>query len=922
LNQETPAGTAPTITALRNLDADLELLGATLDEVCRAGGAGETLELRGRAVELAQRARAGDGKAGDALATMIAELDLERIELLIRSLTRWFQLINLAEDNERVRRIRAREARERPAPRRGSIDDALTQIVKRGIDAEAVRELLAQAEIRLVMTAHPTEARRRTTIDKQARIFRELRALDEQLGRDPQLARDRIRATVQELWGSDELRAISPTVLEEVRGGLVHFSSTLVDTVPDVYRELERSLRAAFPGEEITVPPVLRFGSWIGGDRDGNPFVTPETTMQTLALLREQCLRFLEGRIERIAGRLSFSDEIAAPGPGLDEILSFGEQCFPELARRVASLNPDEPYRRALTFVRERVRVTASEGEGAYLSPDELLADLRGVEHSLRADGGEFSAAGDLSDVIRQVEVFGFHFAKLDIRQHVTIHRAALDEVFKTLGISDGYAALPEPERAALLEAYIAERRPLIPADTTRFSDPTREAIETFRMIRRALDGAHGGAIDAYIISGTEGPSDLLEVLLLMKEASLAQAGGAEAWLRIVPLFEAGATLAAADATLETLLAMPVYREALRAVGDHQEVMIGYSDSNKDVGYVGSGWGTYRAQHRIAEVLRRHQISWIFFHGRGGSIGRGGGRTNDAILALPPGTVDGRLKMTEQGEVLTAKYNVGEIAHRELELTTSATLLASAATLLDAQLRPSKPPPELYEQVVEQMAQTSERIYRRLVHEDPDFVEFFLHVTPVDEVSRLRLGSRPARRQQAGGIDDLRAIPWVFAWTQSRIVLPAWLGLGTALQEARERHGVETLQAMAAEWPFFSALIANAEMGCSKADPGIARRYVALWDDVEARDRIWRGLDTELELTRAELVRVRGGSRLLDTEPVLQSSIDRRNPYVDPLSFIQIELLRRRRRGDGDEQLTRLGLLVINGIASGLRNTG
>jgi phosphoenolpyruvate carboxylase len=921
-NHETPAGTAPTITALRDLDADLELLGATLDDVCNAAGAGEVLALRTRAVELAQAARAGDGDAGDALARMISELDLGRIELLIRSLTRWFQLINLAEDNERVRRIRAREARERPAPRRGSIDDALTQIVKRGIGAEALRELLAQAEIRLVMTAHPTEARRRTTIDKQARIFRELRALDEQLGRDLEVARDRIRATVQELWGSDELRAISPTVLEEVRGGLVHFTSTLVDVVPDVYRELERGLSEAFPDEEIVVPPVLRFGSWIGGDRDGNPFVTPATTVQTLSLLREQCLRFLEGRIETIAGRLSFSEQIAPAGPGLDEILRFGEERFPELTRRVASLNQDEPYRRALTFVRERVRATASEADGGYLGPDEMLADLRSVEHSLKADGGEFSAGGDLRDVIRQVEVFGFHYAKLDIRQHVKVHRAALDEVFATLGIVEGYAALPEPERAALLAAHIAERRPLIPGDTSRFSDGTREAIETFRMIRRALDGAHGGAIDAYIISGTEGPSDLLEVLLLMKEASLAHAGGSEARLRIVPLFEAGATLAAADQTLETLLAIPVYREALRAVGDHQEIMIGYSDSNKDVGYVGSGWGTYRAQGRIAEVLRRHSISWIFFHGRGGSIGRGGGRTNDAILALPPGTVDGRLKMTEQGEVLTAKYNVGEIAHRELELTTSATLLASAAALIDEQLRPSKPHPELYEQVVEEMAEISEGVYRRLVHEDPDFVEFFLHVTPVEEVSRLRLGSRPARRQQAGGIDDLRAIPWVFAWTQSRIVLPAWLGLGTALRAARERHGLETLQAMAADWPFFSALIANAEMGCSKADPGIARRYIALWENVEARDRIWGGLDAELELTRAELVLVRGGSRLLDSEPVLQSSIDRRNPYVDPLSFIQIELLRRRRRGDSDEQLTRLSLLVINGIASGLRNTG
>ncbi len=911
-------------TALRDLESDLELLGATLDDVCNASGAATTLALRTRAVELARGARAGDAAAGDELERIISELDLEAIELLIRSLTRWFQLINLAEDNERVRRIRAREAREWPAPRSGSIEEVISLMARRGISADAVRALLSHAEIRLVMTAHPTEARRRTTIDKQARIFHELRALDERLGRDPEQAQERIRATVQELWGSDELRAISPTVLDEVRGGLVHFTSTLVDAVPRVYRELDRALVDAYPDAEIPTPPLLRFGSWIGGDRDGNPFVTPETTVSTLALLREQCLRFLETRLEMLAGRLSFSDRITPPGPELDEIIEFGREHFPALAQQLRALNSEEPYRRALTFMRERLRAATTEADGAYTSAADLLWDLRSIERALIADGGAYSAAGDLRDVIRQVEVFGFNFATLDIRQHVKSHRAALAEVFGALGVANGYAELSESERASLLQTHIADRRPLIPADISRFSDATREVIETFRMIRRVLDAPHRGAIDAYVISGTEAPSDVLEVLLLMKEVSLSDAGGAGARLRIVPLFEAGATLAAAPVTLEALLAMPVYREALRATGDHQEIMVGYSDSNKDVGYLASGWGTYRAQARIAEMLARHGITWIFFHGRGGAIGRGGGPTNNAVLSLPPGTVDGRLKMTEQGEVLTAKYTVGEIAHRELELTTSSTLLTSAATLFAdggaEALEPSRA--ALYEQVLDEMAETSEQTYRRLVHDDPDFVEFFLNVTPVEEVSRLRLGSRPARRQAAGGIDDLRAIPWVFAWTQSRILLPAWLGLGTALREARERHGAETLRAMTAEWPFFAALIANAEMGCSKADPGIARRYVARWDRVSARDRIWGVLDAELELARAELVQVRGGERLLDSEPVLQASIDRRNPYVDPLSFVQIELLKRRRRDGDSEELARLSLLAINGIASGLRNTG
>jgi phosphoenolpyruvate carboxylase len=907
------------MTSLRDFDADLELLGVTLDEVCEASGAGEILTLRTRSVELARLAREGDTAAGDELEKLIAELDLERIELLIRSLTRWFQLINLAEDNQRVRRIRMREAREAPAPRRGSIEQAISDLAQRGVSAAQLRELLDHAEIRLVMTAHPTEARRRTTIDKQARIFGELRALDGRLGEDLEASRERIRATVQELWGSDELRASSLTVLDEVRGGLVHFTSTLVDTVPRVYRDLERSLRTHYPDEQIDAPPILHFGSWIGGDRDGNPFVKPETTLATLELLRDQCLRFLESRVETIAGRLSFSERISGPAGPLIPILDLGAELFPALAQRLRELNPEEPYRRALTFIRERVRATAAFAQGGYGGPDELLADLRAVARALRDDGGGFSAAGDLHDVIRQVEVFGFHFAKLDVRQHAKVHRAALHEVFAGLRVLPEYSSLSEQERCEVLAAHIADRRPLIPGDISRFSESTQETIETFRMISRALKGHHRGAIDAYVISGTEAPSDVLEVLLFMKESSLSRAGGGEAQLRIVPLFEAGATLAAAPETLETLLATPVYRKALSAVGDHQEIMIGYSDSNKDVGYVASGWGTYRAQSRIAEKCRQHGITWMFFHGRGGAVGRGGGPTNDAILALPTGTVEGRLKMTEQGEVLTAKYTVGEIAHRELELTTSATISATARGLLSEGDRHIA----AYEEVLEQMTQTAEALYRRVVHEDPDFVEFFLHVTPVDEVSRLRLGSRPARRRAAGGIDDLRAIPWVFSWTQSRIVLPAWLGLGTALREARERHGLETLREMNETWPFFQTLIANAEMGCGKADLGIAHRYAQLWDNVPARERIWGLLREEFELTCEELVAISGGTRLLDSQPMLQASIDRRNPYVDPLSFVQIELLKRRRRdGEGDGESARLSLLAINGIASGLRNTG
>jgi phosphoenolpyruvate carboxylase len=898
----------------RDFTRDEALLTEVLRAVVQASDGPAAVALLDDAAALGRAVRGGDALAADRLASLVADLDLAQAEVLVRALTRWFQLVNLAEDNERVRRLRQRDALDSGTPRRGSIRQAIAELAERGTSAAELQALLAGAELRLVMTAHPTEARRRTTIDKLARVFGVLRELDELPHSDEAGARRRLLATVQELWGSDELRAISLTVLDEVRGGLIHFATTLAETVPRVYRDLEQALDEFYPDERFEVPPLLTFGSWIGGDRDGNPFVTPATTVQALDLMREQCLRFLEGRIELLAGRLSLSERVSGAAPALEAILTAGAEQFPALASR----NPEEPYRRALTFIRERVRATLARDAGGYGEPAELLADLRVVRGALIDGAGEFTAAGDLHDVIRQVEVFGFHFARLDIREHARVHRRAVNEIYATLGIHEDYDTLAEDERIALLCHDIADHRPLIPTDIAGFSDSTRETIETFRMLRDALSGAHRGAVQSYVVSGTESAADLLEVLLMMKEASLAKAGGEQTWLRIVPLFESGTGLAQAPQTMERLLRQPVYRAALASVGDEQEVMIGYSDSNKDVGYVASGWAAYRAQTQLAEVIAAHGASWVFFHGRGGAIGRGGGPTNGAIQALPPGTVNGRLKITEQGEVLTAKYAVAEIAHRELELAASATLTTGALAVTERQQM------ETFERVVEDMAEISASHYRTLVHEDPEFAEFFAAVTPLEEISRLRLGSRPARRGADNGIDNLRAIPWVFSWTQSRIVLPAWLGLGAALAGARERHGLELVREMAASWPFFASLLANAEMALAKADPTIATRYTQLWDQAEKRERIWGLLAAEFEQTKAELMLVRGSERLLDSEPVLQASIDRRNPFVDPLSFVQIELLSRLRRGgNGDQdELGRVSLLTINGIASGLRNTG
>ncbi|MDX6691384.1 MAG: phosphoenolpyruvate carboxylase [Solirubrobacteraceae bacterium] len=904
----------------RDYADDEALLGGVLDDVIAAVEGPQALALHRRAVELGERSRSGDSGAAQQLAELAAGLDLNELVLLIRMLTRWFQLMNLAEDNGRIRRIRALD--EGPEPRRGGLRNAIAQLAADGTSADELHETLAGAEVRLVMTAHPTEARRRTTVSKLSRIFGLLRSLDERRPSavEQEQIRRRIAAAVQEMWGSDELRATSTSVIDEVRAGLVYFTSTLAGVVPEVYRDLEAAVRESFPGAHVDVPPLLTFGSWMGGDRDGNPFVTPARTAETLAIMKETCLLHLQGSVFDLAERASLSSRIAGEPEELRALLERVEPMFADLAAALRERSPEEPYRRLFKLLAERLRATRKGSAGAYGRPAELLDDLRAAQRALEAQGAGFVAADALRDVIRQVEVFGFHFARVDVREHAQVHSAAVAEILAELGVREDYAELAEEERIAVLSREIADRRPLIPIDIRGFSDSTREAIETFRTIHDLLNGEHPDALGSYIVSGTSRPSDLLEVLLLMKEAGLSRAGGVDARLRIVPLFEAGETLAASGDTMRRLLATPVYRAALDSCGE-QEIMLGYSDSNKDVGYVASGWHVYRAQLELADIMRQHGVRWQFFHGRGGAVGRGGGPSYTAVRAQPPGTVAGRLKVTEQGEMLSAKFSVPQVAHRELELTTSATLVSTLDHATASQ------PERLarFETVVAEMAEISTEAYRGLVYGDPDFATFFHATTPVREVSRLQLGSRPAKRRASMRIEDFRAIPWVFSWTQTRAVLPAWYGLGTALRFARERHGVELLREMERDWPFFAALVSNAEMAVVKADLGIARRYAELYSDEEARERIWGHIATEFELTLHEIGAVRDEEQLLDREPILQRALARRNVFIDPLSFVQLELLRRLRAEGSDPddpELVRASLLAINGIAGAMRNTG
>jgi phosphoenolpyruvate carboxylase len=908
------------MTSSRTISDDIYFLGDLLGEVITAQAGVESFDLEEQVRSLAKAHRAGDPEAGAQLSALVSGLSIDEAVLLIRAFTSYFQLINLSEDNERVRRIRRREAETYPAPRRGSIREAIQVLKDRGMTGPDVAALLQRAQVRLVMTAHPTEARRRTILEKQARIFRTLRELDAQdlLPREVERIRRRLAATVAELWSSSEVRAVRMKVSDEIQANLIHFRTSLYHVVPEIYRDIEEAVSDLYPDDFIPVPSFLTFGSWVGGDRDGNPFVTPAATREALVMMRDSCLTSLDERFGQVAGRISVSTMIAGEFPELDERLTENRERFPEVAARLMAENVDEPFRQLLTLMRERVRATRFELPGAYSRPSELLDDLRLIERTLIDRGEALITGGDLHDLIRQVEVFGFHYARLDIRDHARRHEKAIDESFRLTGIAADYRSLPEDERVRILAREIESRRPIIPLDLSQYSDEAKEVIETFRLVREVLDGNHQDAIGTYIISAGEAASDVLEVLLLMKEAGLAGPGGHGARLPIAPLFEQGESLAASEGIMRELLMQPVYRNALAAQGNAQEVMVGYSDSNKELGYLASSWALYEAQVRLKELFLAFGVDFTFFHGRGGSVGRGGGPSNVAILAQPAGTVRGRIKMTEQGEVVAGRYGLREIAHRELELVTGAVLV-SAIGFLHA---PSADQLARFEQVMAAMAARSTEVYQALVYGDEGFVSFFEQMTPIREISELKLGSRPARRTMSHRIEDLRAIPWVFSWTQARILLPGWYGLGSALKYARDTEGLAFLQEMEANWPYFAAVLSNAEMALAKADMRVAAQYIELVQPPELRERIWKRMTAEFDLTVALLLEVTNQSALLDRDPVLQRSIERRNPYVDPLSFIQVELLRRFRETGEVEEFLRPVLLSINGIAGALKNTG
>lgn len=918
----------------------IHFLGDQLGEVIRSQAGQEAFDLEEQVRVLAKQLRI-DGWPTDAsaeLAQIIAGLSTADSVRLIKAFSIYFALVNLAEQLQRVWVLRDRARLQGSEPRSESIAAAVNGLFHDGVAGEQLEHWLERARINLVFTAHPTEARRRTILDKLRRIADavERRHAADLAGHADLRSEDEIVAEITSLWQSDEIRRVRLHVLDEVKNGLYYFESGIFDLIPQLYRELEQALATTYPERTWKVPPLLRFGSWMGGDRDGNPNVTPAVTLEAVRMMRLTALSRHRSAVEQISHRLSQSTRQVAISDELRDSLVADAQLFPPIASLLEERNPHEPYRQKCTYIREKLLRAIEYAQThvpnwsgvqafppqatAYRIAADLLADLAIMQRSLIAHGGKATADGMLHDLYRQVEVFGLHVAVLDIRQNSERHSSALDEVFRSAGICTDYLALSEDERVMLLSREIANPRPLIPL-RLHYSSETNETIETFRMIAAILEQYSPEAITSYIVSMTRQASDLLAPLLFAKEAGLYDQAAGVSRLDVVPLFETGDDLAGCGQVMHALLDLPFYREHLSLRGDEQEVMIGYSDSNKDVGFMAANWALYKAQSALRDLGVERGIRLRMFHGRGGSIGRGGGPANQAILAQPPGSVDSQIKITEQGEVIADRYGLPLLAHRHLEQVTNAVLRAG--------FLPHTDPPSHWLHALEDLATISRRQYRALVYEMPGFVQYFRSATPIAELSRLNIGSRPASRKRSDRIEDLRAIPWVFSWMQSRHTLPGWYGLGTALEQyvagAPEQTRLTLLQNMYLHWPFFRTIIDNAQMILGKADLDIARRYADLVPDQQLAEEVFGAVKDEYGRAATMICQVARINHLLDNMPIMQRAIRRRNPYIDPLSYVQLELLRRL-RADPDQpnhaELEDAVLLSINGLAGGLLNTG
>ena len=909
-----------------------KLLGKVIADHARPGVFEVVEELRTGYIRLRTPE---DGDDVDALRAGLIEqieaLDVETLIQVIRAFTLYFQLVNVAEELYRHRARRRQVATGGPLwP--GSFDHSLRALHADGVDAEALSDLLGRMWYQPVFTAHPTEAKSRTVMEALRRIF----VLNETLeqGEDPAVI-EQLRLEIQTLWKTEELRERRPTAEDEIRNTLHYFVQAIFEATPTVYRNLQRAMGNRYD-DPVRFPSMLRFGSWVGGDRDGNPFVTVNTTWFALRMQAREALALYIRELGALMDVLSQSRRWCAPSDAFEQALAEDEAAYVHRHGVPPERFAEEPYRRRLFLMRERLHAQHAQlqselenraprskrAPGGYEQAADFTADLRCIYDSLCTHGDRDIADGRLADLIRLAETFGFALAPLDIRQESPRHEAAVDALLREAGMHEDYAGLDEGERIRLL-ARVIEAPPQAPP-LEFFSEDVRQVLAPVAMIREACTVFGPGTFGAYVISMNHSASDVLEVLALMRVFGAAGQDADGNWfthLRIAPLFETIADLARIEPVMDVLLSQSAYRAVLDSTATDggqpvQEVMLGYSDSCKDGGILASSWNLYQAQQRVTALCKRHGVTPMLFHGRGGTVGRGGGPTHASILSQPAGTVDGRIKFTEQGEMIFYRYNNPETAVYELTVGMTGVL---------GHARKQEAVPERFGKTMGFLAERGEAYYRKLTEHTDGFYDYFYSATPVGEIGGLNIGSRPSHRKKADrGKYSIRAIPWVFAWAQSRHTLPAWLGVGTALNAFRSSadDALDILQAMAADWPYFANFLNNTQMALTKADMGLARAYMALADDQDAAQRVFAELEAEYKRTCAEILAITGHDHLLGEDPTLARSLERRRPYLDPINQIQTVLLRRCREQPGDPRWLEGLLRSINGVAAGMRNTG
>ncbi|MDY0747193.1 phosphoenolpyruvate carboxylase [Paucibacter sp. R3-3] len=940
---------------------DIRLLGRILGEVIREQEGREAYELVERIRQLAVAYRLKqDTQAGKSFDKLLKSLSGEQAVSVIRAFSYFSHLANIAEDRHHVRR---REVHERAGSmQEGSLAFALEKLHEHGVRPTEIAKTLQHGFISPVLTAHPTEVQRKSILDAERSIAGLIEQRDTlHTEREKRENEAMLRARVTQLWQTRMLRYSKLTVADEIENALSYYQATFLREIPKIYAELEEAL----PGHALK--SFLRMGNWIGGDRDGNPNVTATTLRHALKRQSEVALRFYLTEIHALGGELSISLRLASITPAM--------QALAESSPDQNEHRKDEPYRRALTGMYSRLAATLHELTGtealrhavapqnAYGSPDELLADLKTIAASLKSHHAEALIAPRLTPLIRAVSVFGFHLATLDLRQSSDQHEAVVAELLQHARIEKDYAALDEAARRALLVKLLNDARPLR-VHGAEYSEKTIGELAIFEAARDALKRYGRESIRHYIISHTESVSDLLEVLLLLKEVGLMRGtldedgaptpagtqaaprggaaalgggpagGGAVCDLIVSPLFETIGDLRVAPEIMGEFYALPGISKLIHRGGAEQDVMLGYSDSNKDGGMFTSSWELYRAEIALVEMFassaQAKGVTLRLFHGRGGTVGRGGGPSYQAILAQPPGTVNGQIRLTEQGEVINSKYANPEIGRRNLETLVAATL---EATLLN----PTKSAPKSFLDAAQSLSDLSFAAYRGLVYDTTGFADYFFAATPIREIAELNIGSRPASRKATRAIEDLRAIPWGFSWGQSRVALPGWCGFGSAVlnflgKEGTPEHaqGLALLKRMHKQWPFFRTVLSNLDMVLAKTDLGIAERYVELVEDKKLGKKIFTAVKAEFERTQSALSLITGEASRLATNPALARSIEHRFPYIDPLNHLQVELMRRYRAVPAEkraseptmEKVQRGIHLSINGIAAGLRNTG